>query len=222
MKLSPSLLPIIASLVSLRAVEAWIPASKPDQQFRDLFAQYMYDHEGSKNAGRRVLVSTTATTDRRQLLGSIWRTVATTSTVAVIDVTVASNPGRAWASSDGGNTLEDLACRPGNKMLKRKISTVRELIEMTVQASSVQAWPSAAESINDAMLDESKLSSLLLEACASADKKGESVITEILDGVRTMRSKLAHGNEKLATEDAMAVMSLGTTTRSNIDLLFDL
>ena len=216
MKLSPPLLPTIASLVCLRAVEAWIPASEPHQHFRALAS---HEDEESKNRRR---VSTTAATDRRQLLGSIWRTVATTSAVAVVDIAVASNPGRAWASSDGGDTLEDLACRPGNKMFKRKIMTVRELIEMTVQASSVQAWSSAAESINDTMLDEAKLSSLLLESCASADKKQEAAITEILKGIRIMRSKLANGNEKLATEDAMAVMSLGTTTRSNIDLLFGL
>lgn len=176
----------------------------------------MYDHEESK-IGRRV--ATTATADRRQLLESMLRAVVTTSTVAVVDITVASSPGRAWASSDGGDTL---ACRPGNKKLIQKISDVRELTEMAVQASSVQAWSSAAESINDTMLDESKLSSLLFESCASANKKQETAIAEILEGVRTIRSKLANGVDKLATEDAMAVMNLGTTTRSTIDLLFDL
>lgn len=218
MKLSPSLLPTIASLVSLRAVDAWIPASKLDQHLQVFAAQHEEDE--SKN-GR---IATTATADRRQLLEAIWRSAITTSsTVVLVDIAVVSTPGRAWASSDGGDDkVEDLACRIGNKKLKRKISDVREAVEMTVQASSVQAWPSAADSINDSMLDESKLSSLLLESCASADKKQEAAITEILEAVRTMRSKLANGVDKLATEDAMAIMSLGTTTRSNIDLLFDL
>lgn len=216
MKLSPSLLPTITSLVSLRAVDAWIPASKLDQHSQVFAAQ----HEEDESKNRRI--ATTATADRRQLLEAIWRSAITTSsTVALVDIVAVSTPARAWASSDGGgDKVEDLACRIGNKKLKRKISDVREAVEMTVQASSVQAWPSAAESINDTMLDESKLSSLLLESCASADKKQEAAITEILRGVRAMRSKLANG--KLATEDAMAIMSLGTTTRSNIDLLFDL
>ena len=218
MKLSPSLLPTITSLVSLRAVDAWIPASKLDQHSQVFAAQHGEEDE-SKN-GR---TATTATADRRQLLEAIWRSAITTSsTVALVDIAAVSTPARAWVSSDGGgdDKVEDLACRIGNKKLKRKISDVREAVEMTVQASSVQAWPSAAESINDAILDESNLSSLLLESCASADKKQEAAIKEILRGVRAIRSKLA--NDKLATEDAMAIMSLGTTTRSNIDLLFDL
>ena len=218
MKLSPSLLPTIATLVSLRPVDAWIPASKLDQHLQVFAAQHGEEDE-SKN-GR---TATTATADRRQLLEAIWRSAITTSsTVALVDIAAVSTPARAWVSSDGGgdDKVEDLACRIGNKKLKRKISDVREAVEMTVQASSVQAWPSAAESINDVMLDESNLSSLLLESCAPADKKQEASITEILRGVRTIRSKLA--NDKLATEDAMAIMSLGTTTRSNIDLLFDL
>ena len=217
MKLSPSLLPTITSLVSLRAVDAWIPASKLDQHSQVFAAQHGEEDE-SKN--RRT--ATTATADRRQLLEAIWRSaIATSSTVALVDIAAVSTPARAWTSSDSGDdNVEDLSCRIGNKKLKRKISDVREAVEMTVQASSVQAWPSAAESINDAILDESNLSSLLLESCASADKKQEAAIKEILRGVRAIRSKLA--NDKLATEDAMAIMSLGTTTRSNIDLLFDL
>ena len=219
MKLSPSLLTTITSLASLRAVDAWIPASKLDQHSQVFAAQHGEDE--SKN-GR---TATTATADRRQLLKAIWRSAITTSsTVALVDIAAVSTPARAWVSSDGGgdDKVEDLACRMGNKKLKRKISDVREAVEMTVQASSVQAWPSAAESINDVMLDEPNLSSLLLESCASADKKQEAAIKEILRGVRAIRSKLANGVDKLATEDAMAIMSLGTTTRSNIDLLFDL
>lgn len=215
------LMPILPSLVSLRAVDAWIPASKLDQHYLPVFAA-QHEHDERRKNGR---IATTATADRRQLLKAIWRNAVTTSTVALVDIAAVSTPGRSWASSDGGDDkVEGLACQIGNKKLKRKISDVREAVEMTVQASSVQAWPSAAESINDTMLDESKLSSLLLESCASAsaDKKQEATITEILEGVRTMRSKLANGVDKLATEDAMAIMSLGTTTRSNIDLLFDL
>ena len=211
------LMPILASLVSLQAVDAWIPASKLDQHLPVFAAQH--EHDERRKNGR---IATTATADRRQLLKAIWRNAVTTSTVALVDIGAISTPGRAWASSDGGDDkVQGLtACQIGNKKLKRKISDVREAVEMTVQASSVQAWPSAAESINDAILDESNLSSLLLESCASADKKQEAAIKEILRGVRAIRSKLA--NDKLATEDAMAIMSLGTTTRSNIDLLFDL
>jgi len=158
------------------------------------------------------------TTDRRELLESILLTVSTASTAVAVE---AAAPKCAWASGDSGDMVEALACRPNTKLMS-KVSTAREKIEMAVQASSVQAWPSAAESINDPILDESKLSALLLESCvASPSYQNHLVIREILEGVQTMRSKL-NGVEKLATEDAMAVMSLGTATRSSIDWLFQL
>ena len=67
----------------------------------------------------------------------------------------------------------------------------------------MQAWPSAAESIHDPLLDEMRLSSVLIEACSPSSDKNQAVINDILDGVLSMRYKL-NGVNKLATEDAKA------------------
>lgn len=162
------------------------------------------------------LVNTaTKTCSRREILKSVWTvTVGTTAAVATL------GPESAWAGGNSGDTNGDL-CRPSSKKLVRQISDIRNIIDISVQASSVQAWPSAAESIHDPLLDEMRLSSVLIEACSPSSDKNQAVINDILDGVLSMRSKL-NGVNKLATEDAIAVMSLGTTARSNLDLLFEL
>ena len=156
---------------------------------------------------------------RREILKSVWTvTVGAFGTTAVVETL---GPESAWGSSISvGDTNGDL-CRPSNKKLVRQISDIRNIIDISVQASSVQAWSSAAESIHDPLLDEMRLSSVLLEACSPSSDKNQAVINDILDGVLSMRSKL-NGVNKLATEDAMVVMSLGTKARSNLDLLFEL
>ena len=193
MILSFFVIPIISVVSSLPLIDAWdVPSG---------------------------LVNTaTKTCSRREILKSVWTvTVGTFSTTAVVETL---GPKSASAGGNSGDTEGDL-CRPSNKKLVRQISDIRNIIDMSVQASSVQAWSSAAESIHDPLLDEMRLSSVLLEACSPSSDKNQAVINDILDGVLSMRSKL-NGVNKLATEDAMVVMSLGTKARSNLDLLFEL
>ena len=167
---------------------------------------------GAWNVPSGLVNTATKTCSRREVLKSVWTvTVGTTAAVATL------GPESAWAGGNSGDTNGGL-CRPSSKKLVRQIY---DIIDISVQASSVQAWPSAAESIHDPLLDEMRLSSVLIEACSPSSDKNQAVINDILDGVLSMRYKL-NGVNKLATEDAVAVMSLGTTARSNLDLLFEL
>ena len=194
MILSSFVIPIISIVSSLPLIDAWdVPSGL-------------------------VNTATKTSCSRREILKSVWTvTVGTFGTTAAV---ATLGPESAWAGGNSGDTNGDL-CQPSSKKLVRQISDIRNIIDISVQSSSVQAWPSAAESIHDPLLDEMRLSSVLIEACSPSSDKNQAVINDILDGVLSMRSKL-NGVNKLATEDAVAVMSLGTTARSNLDLLFEL
>jgi len=115
---------------------------------------------------------------------------------------------------------DSIACRPPNKK-KRKVSDVRDLIDTAVQASSVQAFTTASELINDALLDSSVLKSLLLESC---NNNNDQQITEILESIESMRFILKQNSSttNLTTNDIKDIMQYGTTARSGIDSLFGL
>mmetsp|Transcript_6515 Transcript_6515/g.14287 ORF Transcript_6515/g.14287 Transcript_6515/m.14287 type:complete len:204 (-) Transcript_6515:172-783(-) len=120
-------------------------------------------------------------------------------------------------------TSDDALCpQPPKKQLK-KLSDTRSQIDMAVQASSVQAWSSAAEIVNDPLLDASSLS-MLLDSCSSVGGTGsnsrEQRAADILQAIASMRDSL-NGQEKVTTEDAMAIMKYGTSARSNLDTLFE-
>mmetsp|Transcript_18398 Transcript_18398/g.42237 ORF Transcript_18398/g.42237 Transcript_18398/m.42237 type:complete len:204 (-) Transcript_18398:71-682(-) len=119
-------------------------------------------------------------------------------------------------------------CLPPKVQLE-KLSDTRAQIDMAVQASSVQAFQSAAELTSDPLLDESSLSELLgsvaCEKNPSLSKRlGENgAFSEILESIANMKKTLNGGsNSKLTTEDAMAVMRYGTNARSNLDTIFSL
>ena len=148
---------------------------------------------GAWNVPSGLVNTATKTCSRREVLKSVWTvTVGTTAAVATL------GPESALAGGNSGDTNGDL-CRPSSKKLVRQIY---DIIDISVQASSVQAWPSAAESIHDPLLDEMRLSSVLIEACSPSSDKNQAVINDILDGVLSMRYKL-NGVNKLATEDAI-------------------
>ena len=94
---------------------------------------------------------------------------------------------------------------------------------MAVQASSVQAFSSAAEIVNYPLLEQSSLDVLLVESCGGKNRDDGSggVVSEILLSVEKMRTTL-NSQDRLTTEDAMAVMRYGTTARSGIDSIFGL
>jgi hypothetical protein len=105
-------------------------------------------------------------------------------------------------------------CKP-----TEKLSDARAQIDMAVQASSVQAFSSAAELANDPLLDASSLEALVGESCRSAG--GDDVVSEILRSVDSLRSTLNRPTA-LTTEDVKDVMRYGTTARSGIDSLLAL
>lgn len=97
---------------------------------------------------------------------------------------------------------------------KERLSDTRDQIDMAVQASSVQAFSSALELVNDPLLDPISLRSVL---CSTRDA---TFVTESIESMRTILGKTNGG--ALATEDAMAVMKYGTTARSTIDSMLAL
>eukprot|EP00536_Pseudo-nitzschia_multiseries_P009537 jgi/Psemu1/288530/fgenesh1_pg.269_\ len=131
------------------------------------------------------------------------------------------------AQSDG-NDVDKLMCRPSKSQLE-KLSDTRAQIDMAVQASSVQAFQSAAELASDPLLDESLFKELLrsvsCENNPSLSKQLEEngVFLDILKSVANMQKTLnGSSTSKLTTEDAMAVMRYGTNARSTIDTIFSL
>ena len=114
-------------------------------------------------------------------------------------------------------------CRPKSKKQKSQIENTRSQIDMAVQASSVQAWSSAAEIVNDPLLDASSLATLF-EACQpTAQSSGGGLQQrEIYQAIESMREKLRGGGKVLTTGDAMDVMRYGTTARFTFDSFFEL
>mmetsp|Transcript_27604 Transcript_27604/g.60790 ORF Transcript_27604/g.60790 Transcript_27604/m.60790 type:complete len:217 (+) Transcript_27604:25-675(+) len=138
----------------------------------------------------------------------------------------ANDDGPEIDGSSGGTHL----CHPTEQQLE-KLSEARAQIDMAVQASSVQAFQSATELVNDPLLDTSSLNILLGNITCESNpslfrKFGENgVISDILQSIANMQKQLSSSNNsssKLTTEDAMAVMGYGTNARSALDSIFPL
>mmetsp|Transcript_2785 Transcript_2785/g.6228 ORF Transcript_2785/g.6228 Transcript_2785/m.6228 type:complete len:212 (+) Transcript_2785:223-858(+) len=135
-----------------------------------------------------------------------------------------SNTPAAGAEEDAVRiSSSSLLCRPPSEELSKRLSDTRSQIDMAVQASSVQAFSSAAEIVNYPLLEQSSLDVLLVESCGGKNRDDGSggVVSEILLSVEKMRTTL-NSQDRLTTEDAMAVMRYGTTARSGIDSIFGL
>jgi len=158
----------------------------------------------------------------------------TTSAASTVDATAASETnhsssrrlfllGMAYGSSGAILGLQkapsvaaaEPLCKP-----TEKLSDARAQIDMAVQASSVQAFSSAAELANDPLLDASSLEALVGESCRSGGSGGD-LVSEILRSVESLRSTLNRPTA-LTTEDVKDVMRYGTTARSGIDSLLAL
>ena len=138
----------------------------------------------------------------------------------------------ARAGDDGpeidGNSGGTHLCHPTEQQ-REKLSEARAQIDMAVQASSVQAFQSATELVNDPLLDASSLNILLGNISCENNPSlsrllGENgVISDLLQSIANMQKQLNSSNNsssKLTTEDAMAVMRYGTNARSTLDSIF--
>ena len=79
------------------------------------------------------------------------------------------------------------------------LQDARDQLDLVVQACSVQAWTDAYNLVTDSSLDDL------------------DVAEEISKGIQTLRERLK-GVMELPTQDAIAVMSVGTQTRSALDM----
>lgn len=120
---------------------------------------------------------------------------------------------------DGVPSDNNKLCKPPKNILT-KLSDTRTQIDMAVQASSVQAWSSAAEMVNDPLLDTTSLSGLF-DSCGTPSAVTQQIAADVFEAIDVMRNKL-NGPDKLSTEEAMAVMKYGTSARSGIDKIFGL
>ena len=85
-----------------------------------------------------------------------------------------------------------------------KLQEARDQLDLVVQACSVQAWTDAYDLVSDSTLDN----------LASMMPKNEA--EPILGGIQTLRQRLS-GVTFLPTQDAIAIMSVGTQTRSALE-----
>ena len=159
--------------------------------------------------------SNTHSQRRRNFLSSVAVLLASTA-----PPTVAADASPSNSDSDSESSS---LCRPPTKKLLKTLSDTRSQIDMAVQASSVQAFDSAAEFVNDKLLDSSSLGVLFADSCNNNNQQpsGGDVVPVILQSIERMRSKLNSGSS-LTTEDAMDVMRYGTTARSSMDSIFAL
>lgn len=92
-----------------------------------------------------------------------------------------------------------------------KLYDTRYLMDMAVQASSVQAWPLAVEIVNDPLLTPESLD-VLFGNCKN------NLVPDVLRSIESMKNTLNGGS--LTTNDAVEVMRYGTSVRANIDAIF--
>lgn len=131
-------------------------------------------------------------------------------------------------AADDAQSNDSILCQPPKKLLGT-LSETRSQIDLAVQACSVQAFSSAAEIVNDKLLDSSSLN-VLFDSCNNPSftqqqqESGGVVISDILlQSIERMRTKLnSTSGSSLTTEDAMDVMRYGTTARSSMDSIFAL
>lgn len=116
--------------------------------------------------------------------------------------------------SSGAMGRDDKICRSRWKEYDQgltKLYDTRYLMDMAVQASSVQAWPTAVEILNDPLFDPSSLDTLF----GNCNNKA---VPEVLRSIESMRNALNRGD--LTANDAVQVMRYGTSARANIDAIF--
>ena len=104
------------------------------------------------------------------------------------------------------------------KTAKRLAATV-ELLDLAVQASSVQAWSEAAAMAADPLLDAPALRAALDACAAAAAPPRPDERRAVLAGVAELRALLAELGERggASNAEAMRAMSYGTDARSALD-----
>ena len=107
--------------------------------------------------------------------------------------------------------------RVGSGCSSTLLLDARTQLDLAVQASSVQAWPEAAEVADDPLLKTERLRAAL-DACSDSSAYKEEV-TGRVEELTALLHTLGAKTSGAANEEAMRAMRLGTSARSAFDAL---
>ena len=107
---------------------------------------------------------------------------------------------------------------PCDKKTAKRLAATVELLDLAVQASSVQAWSEAAAMAADPLLDAPVLQAAI-DACATAAPPRLEERRAVLAGVAELRALLGQLGERggASNAEAMRAMSYGTDARSALE-----